>query len=130
MSEFLYERFLEDRHVYRAARAFWFRQVKRLFPDNERLGSYLSERFENGELFYDGNPMINVINRRTHKVARVIQECPVTFKEFYTSWEQDISLQIEPNDSEVSLREKVIVLTLTRDSLEKSKSELLSWLDG
>ena len=73
MSVFLYEWFLEDRRVYHAARAFWFKQVKQLFPEREPLGPYLSERFENGKLFYDGNPMINVINPRTAKAARV---CP------------------------------------------------------
>jgi hypothetical protein len=130
MSDFLYERFLEDRRVYHAARAFWFRQIKRLFPNREPLSPYLSERFENGELFYDGNPMINVLNPRTRKAARVVQESPVEFEKFYTSWEHETALQVESDSRIVSLREKVIVLTLTRESLEKSKGELRRWLDG
>ena len=59
MSDFLYEKFLEDRRVYHAARAFWFKQIKQLLPNTEPLAQYLAERFENGELFYDGNPIIN-----------------------------------------------------------------------
>jgi len=130
MSDFLYEQFLEDRRVYHAARAFWFRQIKRLFPNREPLGPYLSERFENGTLFYDGNPMINALNPRTGKAARVVQESPTKFEKFYSSWEHETSLQVEADGRVVSLREKVIVLTLTRESLEKSKSELRRWLDG
>jgi hypothetical protein len=131
MSEFLYERFLEDRRVYHAARAFWFKQVKRLFPNKEPLEPYLAERFENGELFYDGNPIINVINLRTSKCARVIQESPAKFEKFYTSWEHETSLTIGSAGTTVPLQEKVIVLTLTRDALQKSKDELRGWLrDG
>jgi hypothetical protein len=124
MSDFLYEKFLEDRRVYHVARAFWFRQVKQLLPNQESSAPYLSERFENGKLFYDGNPMFNTINRRTSKAARIVQESPLEFETFYTSWEQEISLQLDLNGREVSVHEKVIVLTLTRESLEKSKEEL------
>jgi hypothetical protein len=131
MSEFLYERFLEDRRVYHAARAFWFRQIKRLFPNNEPLRPYLAERFQNGELFYDGNPIISIVNPRTGKAARVIQESPVTFEKYYTSWEHETSLPVRPGSSTVLLQEKVIVLTLTHDALQKSKDELRRWLsDG
>lgn len=130
MSEFLYERFLEDRRVYHAARAFWFKQVKRLFPEREPLGRYLNERFEDGTLFYDGNPIINVINLQTRKAARVIQESPEHFEKFYASLEYETSLQLESNGQAVVIQERVIVLTLTRDSLEKTMGELRSWLDG
>lgn len=131
MSEFLYERFLEDRRVYHAARAFWFKQVKRLFPNRDPLEPYLSERFESGELFYDGNPIINVVNPRTGRGARVVQESPVKFERFYTSWENETSLPVGLGGTAVPLQEKVIVLALTRDALQKSKDELREWLrDG
>ena len=132
MSEFLYEQFLEDPRVYHVARAFWYKQIKQVkqsSPDSEPLGSYLTDRFENGKLFYDGNPMINVINFRTKKAARVVQESPANFEKFYSSWEQAIFLQVE-SIGQVRVHEKVIVLTLTRNSLERSKSELREWLKG
>jgi len=128
MSDYLYENFLEDRRVYLAARAFWFRQVKQLFPEQETSTHYLSERFENGKLFYDGNPIFNTINPRTSKAVRIVQQSPLEFETFYTSWEQEILLQLDKIGQEVSIREKVIVLTLTRESLVKSKEELRSWL--
>lgn len=129
MSVFLYEHFLEDYRVYHAARAFWFKQVKQLFPEREPLQPYLSERFANGKLFYDGNPIVNAINPRTAKAARIVQESPTEFDEFYSSWEQEMSL-LGSDGQEVWLQEKVIVLTLTKGSLDRSKDELRRWLAG
>lgn len=130
MSDFLYEKFLEDHRVYHAARAFWFRQIKKILPNNDFLASYLSERFENGKLFYDGNPIFNTINRRTGKAVRIIQESPREFEKFYASFFSESLHQIEINGRQQSIHEKVIVLTLTRESLEKSKEELREWLQG
>jgi len=128
MSDFLYEQFLEDRSVYHAARAFWFRQVKYILPDQYLFPSYLSERFSNGKLFYDGNPIFNMVNPRTGKAIRIVQESPRDFDVFYTSFISESLHQIEINGRLQSILEKVIVLTLTRESLEKSKSEVREWL--
>jgi len=130
MSDFLYERFLEDRQVYHAARAFWFRQFKRLLVNSETPSPYLSERFENGKLFYDGNPIFNTINRRTGKAIRIVQESPLEFDKFYTSWVQETDMQFESDGRATKVHEKVIVLTLTQESLMKVKEELRSWLQG
>ncbi|HKB60939.1 MAG TPA: hypothetical protein VKC56_12955 [Gallionellaceae bacterium] len=130
MNGFLYEKFLEDRRVYLAARAFWFRQARRIFPDREILPPYLSERFANGELFFDGNPIFNVINQRTNRAARIVQESPIHFDKFYSSWEQETELGLNSNGRPVKIAEKVIVLTLTSETLEKSTNELRIWLQG
>ena len=129
MSNLLYEHFLVDPHVYHAARAFWFKKIGQLFPNrSEPLSPYLSDRFGNGALFYDGNPIINVINRQTGRAVRVIQESPEEFGRFYSSWEQPLSLQPEAASPTAEIQEKVITLTLTRDSLEKALAELQEWL--
>jgi len=130
MNGFLYERFLEDRRVYLAARAFWFRHARRILPGRELLPPYLSERFGNGELFFDGNPMLNLINHRTNRAARIVQESPVYFDKFYSSWEQETELGLDSNGHPISVNEKVIVLTLTSETLEKSTNELRAWLQG
>jgi len=130
VSDFLYEKFLEDHRVYHAARAFWFRQIKQMLPNQDSLVSYLSERFENGKLFYDGNPIFNAINRRTGKAVRIVQESPREFEKFYASFNSESLHQIEINGRQQFILEKVIVLTLTRESLEKSKEELRGWLRG
>lgn len=130
MSDFLYKEFLEDRRVYLAARAFWFKQVKNIIPDQELLLSYLSDRFSNGKLFYDGNPVFNTVNTKTGKAIRIVQESPREFDKFYTSFVSESLHQIEINGRLQSMLEKVIVLTLTRESLEKSKWELREWLQG
>lgn len=130
MSDFLYEKFLEDRCVYRAARAFWFKQVKAVIPQQEHFTTYLSERFENGMLFYDGNPIFNTVNLRTGRAVRIIQESPHEFGMFYASFLSESSHKIEAGNRLQSIREKVIVLTLTRESLKKCKRELHEWLQG
>lgn len=130
MSEFLYERFLSDNRVYHVTSAFWHKQVKALFPNNDSLLPYLSVRFGNGKLFYDGNPIFTALNSRTGKGARIVQESPVEFEKFYASWNQEASFYSEANGREIVIQEKVIVLTLTRESLEKSKEELRTWLRG
>lgn len=105
MSDFLYEMFLEDRSVYHAARAFWFRQIKNIIPDQEMLTSYLSERFKNGTLFYDGNPIFNTVNRRTGKAIRIVQESPREFEKFYASFLSESLHQIEINGRIQSIQE-------------------------
>jgi hypothetical protein len=130
VSDFLYEKFLEDHRVYHAARAFWFKQVKNTLPNQDFLSNYLSERFENGKLFYDGNPIFNTINRKTGKAVRIVQESPDEFKKFYASFLSKSPHKVEINGEKRSVREKVIVLTLTRESLEKSKKEIREWLQG
>jgi len=130
VSDFLYEKFLEDRRVYHAARAFWFRQIRNIFPDQEFFPSYLSERFTNGKLFYDGNPIFNALNSRTGKAVRIVQESPREFERFYASFLSESLHQVEINGRLQSIQEKVIVLTLTKESLEKSKGELREWLGG
>jgi len=130
MSEFLYEYFLEDRRIYLAARAYWFRRVRQIVTFDKTLVPYLSERFRNGQLFYDGNPIFNIINTRTRKAVRIVQEDPREFDRFYSSWEQDRFLPFGTDFEPRLIREKVIVLTLTRDSVQRSLEELGSWLDG
>ncbi len=128
MSDFLYERFLEDHRVYHAARAFWFRQIKHAHANHEQFTSYLSERFSNGKLFYDGNPIFNAINPATGKAVRIIQESPSDFEKFYTSFLSESLHQIEINGRLQPILEKVIVLTLTTESLKKSTQEVCEWL--
>lgn len=130
MSDFLYEKFLEDHRVYHAARAFWFRQIKNVLPNQDFLASYLSERFEDGKLFYDGNPIFNTINQKTGKAVRIIQESPHEFEKFYASFIYESLHQIEINGRQQSILEKVIVLTLTRESLGQSKREIREWLQS
>ena len=86
MSDFLYEKFLEDHRVYHAARAFWFRQIKQILPNKNSLVMYLSERFENGKLFYGGNPIFSAINCRTGKAVWIVHESPREFEKFHTSF--------------------------------------------
>ncbi|MGV7210151.1 hypothetical protein ACLB1G_20120 [Oxalobacteraceae bacterium A2-2] len=126
MSDFLYEKFLEDRDIYRAARAFWASEISHLVP-GRALQPYLADKFEDGELFYDGNPIANAVNLKTGKAARIVQESPQEFGKFYKSWNQPASVRF-PGGEQLAVQEKVIVLTLTRESLERSLQELQDWL--
>ena len=130
MSDYLYERFLDDRLVYVAARAFWFRQARGVLPHWQALPQYLTERFGDGELFFDGNPIFNAINTSTRKALRIVQESPTEFGDVYISFVVEKKLFWRDARRTESIQERVIVLTLTRESLAKAKQEMRAWLEG
>lgn len=126
MDKFLYKKFLTDKKTYRASRAFWYRKIKRLLPKQENLIPYLNERFKNKKLFYDGNPIINLMNEKTRKGIRIIQESPEEFGDLYQEFH--IDNKGENSSFKKDIDEKLIILTLTRDSISKAETTILEWL--
>jgi len=145
MTIFLFENFLESKKVYHAAKAFWSRQVlTAVFPEWRRpkkedetpeadavdirdpLIPYLSDRFGNGQLHYDANPIVNFQNPVNRKGLRIIQLDPNEYEDFYESWTRDLAeeerSELEPH------HEKIIALTLTRENLYRSLDEVHRWL--
>jgi hypothetical protein len=128
MSDFLYERFLDDRRIYRAARAFWFRKMKQILPARDIFLPYVSDKFLNGELFYDGNPIFNAVNLLTGNAVRIIQESPREFGEFYESFENKSSHLIKIDGNHRRIFEKLIILTLTKESYSRAEKEISQWM--
>jgi hypothetical protein len=131
MSEYLYERFLEDRDIYFSARAFWIGQLRRVFGRGENFTySYTSEKYVNGTFFLDGNPIASVVNWHTKRAVRIVQLSPQDFGEYYSDWNSPISLIKGSSMKHVNISEKVIALTLTKHTFNRARSEIEKWSKG
>ncbi|MCC7705042.1 hypothetical protein IGS59_22625 [Janthinobacterium sp. GW460P] len=123
MDDFLFADFLEDHAAYAAAEAWW--QARLAFLDG-LCAPYLRTAFANGQPFYDGNPIVNLADRRAGKAARIVQQCPQEFGPCYTSFGQAIELA-DGDGGHRPAQEKIIVLTLTADSAQRAEDELRAW---
>jgi hypothetical protein len=77
--EILYKKFLTDNKVYLPNIAYWHRQIKKMLKDigvDFERKKYLSDRFHNNKLFFDGNPIFNAWIKESSKAFRIIQEDP------------------------------------------------------
>ncbi len=124
MISFLFTNFLESERTYHAAKAYW---SKKLGEFKDSYQPYLSDRFANGRLFYDGNPIFNIANFNTGKGVRIVQESHEENGEIYHSFVNEIDIQTKLGKV---VSEKVIVLTLTPATANRAKDEIEAWLDN
>ncbi|MGX9697178.1 hypothetical protein ACWYXK_09370 [Janthinobacterium lividum] len=122
MNDFLFADFLEDQAAYAAAEAYW--QARLAFLDGQ-CTAYLRTAFANGQPFYDGNPIVNLADRNAGKAARIVQQCPHECGHGYTSFEQ--AIELAGSDGHRPAQEKIIVLTLTRETAQRAEDELRAW---
>lgn len=116
---FLYEFFLDNPKSYHSNIAYWHKYLGVELKRNEIVYTkYLSDRFNNGKLFYDGNPIFNAIIPSEKKAFRIIQESPKEFELFYESFFEEKERFLE----------LTIVLTLTREHREKAITEIIEWI--
>lgn len=133
---FKYKKFLENKDVYRWNKTFWKKSIsdfltrnleKKIIFENYSypedndiviIENFISDKFTNGKLFYDGNPIISGKISKINKGFRIIQENPNEFEIFYKSFE---------NESIFEINELVIVLTLTNENHNKALYELEQW---
>ena len=120
---FLYKDFLENKNSYRWNKTYWKNEINKLFKDkNLIMDSYVSDKFPNGKVFYDGNPIFSGQLKNEEKSFRIIQENPDEFGDYYTSF-------INKKDNNVGeYQELVIVLTLTNENKRKALKRLLEWV--
>lgn len=85
---------------------------------------YLADRFRDGTLFFDGNPIFNAWLKGSNKAFRIIQEDPEEFEEYYASFKKEITI------GGMHYEELVIVLTLSRTRREKALIEIKEWLSS
>ncbi len=123
MIKFLYKDFLENKNKYRWNKTYWKNEINKLFQnDNFILDAYVTDKFSNGRLFYDGNPIFSATLNKQEKSFRIIQENPNEFGDYYTSF-------INEKDNNVGdYQELVIVLTLTKENKEKALYDLSNWI--
>lgn len=128
MKIFQYQNFLSDKDEYAALRTFWMSHLKEALPEDEPVEAYANDRYANGTLFYDGNPIGSAVNWRNRHAVRIIQESPAELGEHYLSWEGELSLDRTGQPAPVTVTEKVIALTLTEQTLQRALAEIRQWL--
>jgi hypothetical protein len=123
--DILYKNFLKENKIYRPNIAYWHRQIKGMLKDAHidlEREKYLTDRFHDGTLFFDGNPIFNARLKGSNKAFRIIQEDPDEFEDYYTSFKKEITI------GGSYYEELVIVLTLSRSRREKALTEIQEWL--
>lgn len=114
----LYKDFLVKRNIYHLQMGYWKRIIfHKLNDQGEKYTEYLNTRFNNGELFYDGNPIFNLKECNGNKAVRIVQE---DYNEFGDLFEKIVN---ENND----LSEMVIVLTLTDKTSKMAVETISQW---
>ena len=123
MIKFLYKDFLENKNKYRWNKTYWKNEINKLFQNDDFiLNPYVTDKFSNGRLFYDGNPIFSATLNKQEKSFRIIQENPNEFGDYYTSF-------VNEKDNNVGdYQELVIVLTLTKENKEQALHDLYNWI--
>jgi len=134
---FKYKDFLENKGSYRWNKLFWknsicshFKKVfdKEFIFENSKsttqnnnfikIENFVTDTYNNGKLFYDGNPIISGKILSANKAFRIIQEDPNEFDIFYSKFE---------NESIHEIKELVIILTLTKENHKLALNDLEEW---
>lgn len=123
--KFLYKNFLENKNTYRWNKTFWKNEIQTLCIKNDidfkNFETYVTDKYTNGKLFYDGNPIYSAKIMNKNKAFRIIQENPLEFENYFTSF-------INESNDLISCNELVIVLTLTHENKKKAFEEILNWI--
>lgn len=116
MIHHLYKDFLADRRVYRLNEAYYARLFKTL--TNITPVPFYNTRFNNGEKFYDGNPIFSTLSG--NRILRIIQEEPDSNNPFIHAW---VDKKAENN-----LEELVVSLELSKETAPHIKQLIQKWM--
>ena len=119
----LFKNFLEDRQVYQNNVAYWKDILSKIVKDKTENYYWIESQFDNGEGFYDGNPMVILICQSPEKAIRIIQEEPENNSIEIGVWIDTFQL----SDSE-QLQELVISLELSKESQALAEELVNQWM--
>lgn len=123
MKNFLYKDFLTNKNTYRWLKTYWKKEIEKLLSQNYTLDLYVSDKFSNGKLFYDGNPIYSTQIHKKEKSFRIIQEDPFEFEDYYTKFINEKSNNVGKYE------ELVIVLTLTKENKLQALADIKEWIE-
>ena len=129
MNRIIYRDFLNDTRIYISARRFWHY----LFADEIKKPNrkqYLGERFANGRLFYDGNPIFNLMNTETRNAIRIIQQDPYEYENHFTEWRGVCMVNYDNTANFNEICELVISLTMSRENYKNATKTCKEWLNA
>jgi hypothetical protein len=71
----MFENFLEDTEIYAEAESFWTNYIHEILAENasDWQPNFYTTFYRNGTKMRDGNPIFSTVNRKEHKIIRVIQ---------------------------------------------------------
>lgn len=114
--KFLFENFLSDKKMYNLNEA-WHRRFFRKITGEPPV-VYYNTRYNNGEKFYDGNPIFSAL--AGDRLLRIIQEEPESKRVFLRA-----SLEKTPEEE---IDELVITLELSREVKPLLEELIRKWL--
>ena len=114
--KFLFPDFLEKKKIYNLNEAYYNRLFRKI--TGEKPVPYYNTRYNNGEKFYDGNPIFSAL--ASGRLLRIIQEEPESQHLFLRA-----SLEKTPEED---IDELVIILELSQEGKPLLEGLIRKWL--
>lgn len=121
----LFKNFLRDKRIYQLNKNYWAKLIGKIVDENglDGLANFRTEKFQNGKMLYDGNPIYNIYLPSINRAVRIIQEAPESEVLEFSHWVE----KTEINDRMVN--ELAISLELTRAAKNLAEEILFIWMD-
>jgi len=130
----LFEQFLENKKTYNLNISYWRKKLnKALLEDIQLKDQPVQNKNEHGKNFYDGNPIFSYYSITKNKALRIIQENPKELAVYPETLKLDAwvnSLVLPLQGEELEIKELVISIVLTPDSVRKCIQTVGFWLDN
>lgn len=114
--KFLFRNFLTDKKIYNLNEAYYYRLFQKI--TGKKAKPYYNTRYNNGEKFYDGNPIFSALTG--DRLLRIIQEEPESKSVFLRAGLE--------NTPEEDLDELVIILELSQEVKPLLEELIRKWL--
>lgn len=128
----LFQNFLESSEEYEAAEQFWNSMFEETIQSAGQAGTWRSWRprhYVNGTPFErDGNPIFDACSTQLGRAVQVVQWPPERDAVEIAAWLSELSAPDE-NDTDDTVIELTINLTLSEESAGIARTLLSSWVD-
>ena len=137
-NKYLYEDFKKDKRIYNLNQGYWKRKFKSKIEKKLSQDNILFKNIDDkGNKIYDANPIFTFLNYKRTKAIRIIQDDisnietnKINVDDYLISaWIDTIRLYSKNNiEKETLVKELVVALFLTKDTVEKTMSLITRWL--
>ncbi len=137
-NKYLYEDFKKDKRIYNLNQGYWKRKFKSKIEKKFSQENVLFKNVDKkGNKIYDANPIFTFLNHNRTKAIRIIQDDisnieinKINIDNYLISaWVDTIRLYSKNNlENETLVKELVVALFLTKDTVEKTMSLITRWL--
>ena len=130
----LYKNFLENKNVYNLNVGYWRQKLERHLAEViDKDKRPITNKMENGDNFYDGNPIFSYLDHSKQKAIRIIQENPNDILIYNNimmidAWIGELTIPQTEQDN-YKVPELVISLYLTQDTVAISLRIVKDWIN-